>query len=127
MNIFLIIKNKSGEIELISPPLDGTILEGVTRQSILDLARQGGKIKVSERPITMKETLSLLENNQLLEAFGSGTACVVCPIEAILYKDKRYSIPTMQNGAPYMSEFAKQLNQIHYGSVKHDWAPLVEN
>ncbi|CAF0721053.1 unnamed protein product [Brachionus calyciflorus] len=126
MNIFLVIKNDQGEVELITPPLNGTILEGVTRQSILDLARREGKIKVSEREISMKETLSLLENGRLLEAFGSGTACVVCPIEGFLYNDKKFAIPTMSKGAPYMTEFAKNLNQIQYGLVKHEWAPIVE-
>jgi len=50
---------------LITPPLDGTILEGVTRQSILDMTRKWGDIKVSERPITMKETLELLKNKEV--------------------------------------------------------------
>jgi branched-chain amino acid aminotransferase len=40
MNVFSVIKNDQGETELVTPPLDGTILEGVTRQSILDLARK---------------------------------------------------------------------------------------
>lgn len=65
MNMFLVVKNSDGQMELITPPLDGTILEGVTRQSILDMTRQWSDIKVSERPITMKETLSLLKNDQV--------------------------------------------------------------
>jgi branched-chain amino acid aminotransferase len=73
----------------------------------------------------MKETLHLLETNQLTEAFGSGTACVVCPIEAFLYKDKRITIPTMTSGAPLMNKFAKQLNEIHYGKVNSRWAPVI--
>lgn len=58
--------------------------------------------------------------------FGSGTACVVCPIEALLYKGQKLDIPTMKNGAPLMSRFAKELNDIQYGKVSHDWAPIVE-
>jgi branched-chain amino acid aminotransferase len=127
MNICVVIKNKNGETELVTPPLDGTILEGVTRQSILDLTRKWGDIKVTERPITMKETLKLLEKNQLVEAFGAGTACVVCPIESILYKDVKYKIPTMETGAKVMSRIAKELNDIQYGRVIHEWAPLVED
>ncbi len=65
MNMFLVVKHKNGQTELITPPLDGTILEGVTRQSILDMTRQWSDIKVTERPITMKETLSLLKNDQV--------------------------------------------------------------
>jgi branched-chain amino acid aminotransferase len=127
MNICLVIKHKNGETELITPPLDGTILEGVTRQSILELTRKWGDIKVSERSITMKETIKLLEKNQLIEAFGCGTACVVCPIESILYKDVKYKIPTMETGAKVMSRISKELNDIHYGKIQHEWAPLVDD
>jgi branched-chain amino acid aminotransferase len=54
------------EVELVTPPLDGPILEGVTRQSLIDLGNQWGKFKVSERPITMKETLDHLNNNRVI-------------------------------------------------------------
>lgn len=50
---------------MVTPPLDGLILEGVTRQSILDLAREWGDIKVSERPIYMKELVKLIETHQV--------------------------------------------------------------
>lgn len=126
MNIFLVIKNKDQEIELVTPPLDGTILEGVTRQSILDLARKSGKIKVTERYISMKECVSLVENNRLIEMFGAGTACVVCPIERINFAGRDYEIPTMKSGGKYMSEYLKQLYDIQYGTVEHEWGVVVE-
>jgi len=126
MNMFLVVKNKNGETELITPPLDGTILEGVTRQSILDMTREWSDIKVSERPITMKETLSLLKNNQLIECFGAGTACVVCPIDNILYKDTKYAIPTMTSGGVIMNKIMNQLLDIQYGRLPHEWGHIVE-
>lgn len=61
-----------------------------------------------------------------MEAFGSGTACVVCPIEAILYNNQKYKIPTMDKGAPIMSQFSKELNEIQYGKVNSEWAPIIE-
>lgn len=127
MNMFLVIKNKKGELELLTPPLDGTILEGVTRQSILDLAKKWGDIKVSERPITMKETLKLLEKNSLIEMFGTGTACVVCPIDGILYKGQKFLIPTMTSGATIMSKVSKELLDIQYGRVEHEWTHIVDS
>jgi len=69
--------------------------------------------------------LKLLKFKKLLEAFGSGTACVVCPIEAFVYKDTKIKIPTMDNGAPIMSRFGKELNDIQYGRVEHKWAPVI--
>ncbi len=74
----------------------------------------------------MKEFTSLLESNQIIEAFGSGTACVVCPIERILYKGKSYQVPTMTSGAQYMSKLSKELLDIQYGRVQHEWMQLVD-
>jgi branched-chain amino acid aminotransferase len=58
--------------------------------------------------------------------FGSGTACVVCPIEALVYKGTKHKIPTMDNGAPLMSRFSKELSDIQYGRKASEWAPIVD-
>lgn len=50
MNLFVFWKNEDGEDELLTPPLDGTILPGITRRSILQMMRELGEFKVSERP-----------------------------------------------------------------------------
>lgn len=76
--------------------------------------------------MTMKEMISLVENNQLLEAFGTGTACVVCPIESVVYKGKTYRIPTMDSGAPYMNRIANELNELQYGKVASEWIHVVD-
>uniref|UniRef100_A0A670XSR0 Branched-chain-amino-acid aminotransferase n=1 Tax=Pseudonaja textilis TaxID=8673 RepID=A0A670XSR0_PSETE len=85
MNLFLYWRNEDGEDELATPPLDGIILPGVTRQSILDLARKWGEFKVSERYITMSDLTTALKEKRVKEMFGAGTACVVCPVSTILY------------------------------------------
>uniref|UniRef100_I3M552 branched-chain-amino-acid transaminase n=1 Tax=Ictidomys tridecemlineatus TaxID=43179 RepID=I3M552_ICTTR len=72
--------------ELATPPLDGIILPGVTRRCILDLAHKWGEFKVSERYLTMDDLTTALEGNRVREMFGSGTACIVCPVSDILYK-----------------------------------------
>ncbi|KAG7263787.1 hypothetical protein CRUP_009971, partial [Coryphaenoides rupestris] len=114
------------EKELVTPPLDGVILPGVTRQSLLDLARAWGEFKVTERRMDMKELLSALDAGRVLEVFGAGTACVVCPVGSLLYKDKvTYQIPTMQNGPDLAKRFYKELTDIQYGRTPSDWAPLV--
>ncbi|MBZ3884622.1 Branched-chain-amino-acid aminotransferase, cytosolic [Sciurus carolinensis] len=86
MNLFLYWINEDGEEELATPPLDGIILPGVTRRCILDLAHQWGEFKVTERYLTMDDLTAALEGNRVREMFGSGTACVVCPVSDILYK-----------------------------------------
>ncbi|XP_056309553.1 branched-chain-amino-acid aminotransferase, mitochondrial isoform X3 [Danio aesculapii] len=125
MNLFIYWTTKKGEKELVTPPLDGVILPGVTRQSLLDLAREWGEFKVTERRVFMKELLGALDEGRVLEVFGSGTACVVCPVGSLLYKGQTYQIPTMKNGPDLAKRFHKDLTDIQYGRLQRDWAPLV--
>ncbi|XP_063045307.1 branched-chain-amino-acid aminotransferase, mitochondrial isoform X2 [Engraulis encrasicolus] len=125
MNLFIYWTTESGEKELLTPPLDGIILPGVTRQSLLDLARKWGEFKVTERKLVMKELIDGLEAGRILEVFGAGTACVVCPVGSLLYKGQTYQIPTMQNGPDLAKRFYKELTDIQYGRTQSDWAPLV--
>ena len=57
MNVFFLIRQEgeSGELELVTPPLDGLVLPGVTRDSVLKLAREFGDMKVSERHLSFDE------------------------------------------------------------------------
>ncbi|CAF4667712.1 unnamed protein product, partial [Rotaria magnacalcarata] len=59
------LKNKKGGNELITPPLNGLILPGVTRQSVLDLARTWTDLTVSEREITMDELMEAHQENRV--------------------------------------------------------------
>ncbi|MEQ2178707.1 hypothetical protein GOODEAATRI_016909, partial [Goodea atripinnis] len=117
MNLFIYWTNTKGERELVTPPLDGIILPGVTRQSLLDLARAWGEFKVTERTMAMKELLEALDAGRVLEVFGAGTACVVCPVETLLYKGKTYQVPTMQNGPDLAKRFFKELTDIQHSQA----------
>ncbi|XP_014707735.2 branched-chain-amino-acid aminotransferase, mitochondrial isoform X2 [Equus asinus] len=103
MNIFVYWTHEDGVLELVTPPLDGVILPGVVRQSLLDLAQSWGEFRVVERKITMKEVLRALEEGRVREIFGSGTACQVCPVHQILYEGK------------------EELKAIQYGTGAHEW------
>ena len=98
MNMFVYWRNKRGEKELITAPLDGTILTGVTRSCILQLGRQWGEFKVTEDKFTMTELAQALDEGRVIEAFGAGTAAIVSPIKRIHYRGKDYSVPLGQNG-----------------------------
>ncbi|XP_021955005.1 branched-chain-amino-acid aminotransferase, cytosolic [Folsomia candida] len=126
MNIFVFMKNEKGERELITPPLNGLILPGVTRQSILDLAREWKDFKVTERTITMKEVIQAQKEKRLLEVFGAGTACIVCPVSAISFQGTKYDIPTSEQESPVYQKFLKQLSDIYYGHISHPWGVLVD-
>ncbi|KAM5237406.1 branched-chain-amino-acid aminotransferase, mitochondrial isoform 2-T2 [Ctenodactylus gundi] len=125
MNIFIYWTHDDGELELVTPPLDGIILPGVIRQSLLDLARSWGEFRVVERKITMKELTQALEEGRVREVFGSGTACQVCPVHRILYQGKNIHIPTMENGPKLIQRFQKELRAIQYGASAHEWMLTV--
>ncbi|KAK3700896.1 hypothetical protein QZH41_012704, partial [Actinostola sp. cb2023] len=97
MNMFMLWINEQGEKELITPPLNGLILPGVTRSSLLALGRKWDEFKVTEKEFNMGDLTKAVDENRVLEMFGSGTACVVCPINRIFYQGKNIMIPTMEN------------------------------
>jgi len=90
MNVFFVINN-----EVITPSLDGTILHGVTRDSVITLFKEMG-VKVTERRITTEELFEAHSKGLLQEAFGAGTAATITQIEELAYKDKRYVMPPVQ-------------------------------
>lgn len=124
MNIFVFMINKNGERELVTPPLDGLILPGVTRLSLLELAREWKEFRVSERSINMAEIIQAHEEKRLLEVFGAGTACVVCPVANISYQNRDYKIPP--SDSPLSQRFFKTMSDIHYGRVQHPWAVAID-
>lgn len=86
MNVFFHIGDT-----LITPELDGTILAGITRESLIQLARHLG-MKVEERKISIDEIAKAANNKTLHEAFGAGTAASVIHITELLYKNKTIKI-----------------------------------
>ncbi|XP_005364643.1 branched-chain-amino-acid aminotransferase, cytosolic isoform X2 [Microtus ochrogaster] len=125
MNLFLYWINEDGEEELATPPLDGIILPGVTRQSIIQLAQQWGEFKVCERYLTMDDLTTALEGNRVKEMFGSGTAGIVCPVSGVLYKGQMLHIPTMENGPKLASRILEKLTDIQYGREESDWTIVL--
>ena len=132
MNLFVLWKNENGERELITAPLDGTILPGVTRQSVIELAKEWGDCKVSERKYTIREFINALNDGRVEEAFGSGTAAVVSPINEISFLDKSYKVPlgpqdeADKGAGPFARRVWDELTSIQYGRKEHEWSVLVD-
>ncbi|XP_058136525.1 branched-chain-amino-acid aminotransferase, mitochondrial isoform X2 [Dasypus novemcinctus] len=129
MNIFVYWTHEDGELELVTPPLDGVILPGIVRKSLLDLARSWGEFRVAERTITMKELLRGLEAGRVREVFGSGTACQVCPVHRILYQGQQLRIPTMENGPELILRFQRELKAIQFAVTGYSpcWRETLGN
>ncbi|EEZ98004.1 branched-chain-amino-acid aminotransferase, cytosolic [Tribolium castaneum] len=126
MNIFIFYINNNGEKVLATPPLNGLILPGVTRASILQMTQDWKEFKVEERILTMDEVITLLRSDRLLEMFGSGTACIVSPIASIEYMGELLNIPTTEHDKPVYKRLREQLFAIQYGHVEHPWARVIE-
>lgn len=132
MNFFVLLKNKqTNKPELLTAPLDdGTILHGVTRQSILDLTRQWtNELTVTERPYTINEVLDAAKEGRIIEAFGSGTAAVVSPVKGISFKGVDTVIPLdlndpAQGAGPLTRRLWNSLADIQYGRAQK--GPLSE-
>lgn len=87
MNVFVRINDT-----LLTCPTSDRILDGITRKSILEIAKHEG-IKTEVRKISVKELVAAAENGSLKEMFGAGTAAVISPIAGFGYNDKDYDLP----------------------------------
>ncbi|KAL2641242.1 hypothetical protein R1flu_008829 [Riccia fluitans] len=87
MNVFFLFKKDDDSLELVTPPLDGVILPGVTRDTVLALTRSFGNIKVSERRLSWNEVEEAGLQGSILEIFGTGTACMIQPIIGLVKED----------------------------------------
>lgn len=126
MNIFMLYMNENGERELITPPLNGLILPGITRDSIIRLCHQWGEFPVRERNFTMPEVKKLSKEGRLLELFGAGTAAVISPIEHISYMGEDIHVPTESQDSPLYRRLYNTLTDIQYGKLDHPWAYVID-
>jgi branched-chain amino acid aminotransferase len=110
MNIFVRINNT-----LITAPTNDRILDGITRKSIIEIAKSEG-IPVEVRPITVTEVVAAAKNGSLKELFGAGTAAVVSPISAFGHKGTDYDLPELENN--YASLLKQRITDIQYNRAK---------
>ncbi|MCP4746112.1 MAG: branched-chain amino acid aminotransferase [Desulfobacteraceae bacterium] len=108
MNIFFVIDN-----EVITPALSGSILPGITRKSVLQLAEHWG-IKAIERKIKIDEIVQAHQSGQLTEIFGAGTAAVISPVGELKYEDKILKIGEGKVG-PVSQKLFDAIINIQYG------------
>lgn len=128
MNMFVAMKNKeTGQKELITAPLDGTILPGVTRDSILALAREKLAPEgwmISERKYTMKEVAEASKEGRLMEAFGAGTAAIVSPVRTISWKGQAVNcgLSEHEESGEIALRMKGWIEARQYGDEEHEWS-----
>jgi len=111
MNIFFVIDGK-----LVTPALNGSILPGLTRDSVIRLAGHWG-IPLSERPITIEEVFDAHKAGNLQEVFGTGTAAVVSPVGELKYADRVIRIGNGSAG-PLARKFYDAITDLQYGNAE---------
>jgi branched-chain amino acid aminotransferase len=106
MNIFVRINDT-----LITGPTSDRILSGITRKSIIAIAKKEG-IPIEVRKITVTEVVNAAKEGTLKEMFGAGTAAVISPISSFGFKDTDYELPQLD--APYAEKIKKIITNIQY-------------
>ncbi|KAI9445422.1 aminotransferase [Lactarius indigo] len=137
MNLFVVFRKEDGSLELVTPPLDGMILPGVTRDSVLSLTRSHAagtlripnlplKLRVSEREVSMKEVCEAAQSGRLVEMFGTGTAAVVSPVNKIGYQGQDVDIPVDEDGmGPVSRPLWTELTGRQTGEIESDWSVVI--
>ncbi len=108
MNIFFVMGD-----ELVTPALSGSILPGITRDSVIQLGKMWG-MKVSERKISIDEVMDAADSGELKEIFGSGTAAVISPVGELKYEDREVVVGDGTVG-PVARKFFDSIQNIQYG------------
>lgn len=119
MNIFIRINDT-----LLTGPTSDRILDGITRKSILEIAKDLG-IKTEVRKITVKEVVDAAKDGSLKEMFGAGTAAVISPIAGFGFRDTDYDLPELENS--YGLLLKKTITDIQYNKSedKYGWRVKV--
>jgi branched-chain amino acid aminotransferase len=121
MNIFINMKD-----EIVTPKLNGSILPGVTRKTVIQLLKEWG-MNIVERDISIDEVVKKYDSGDLLGVFGSGTAAVISSVGWLTFKDKKMVINNGKAGELALKLF-KEITSIQYGlkDDTHDWIYKVE-
>jgi branched-chain amino acid aminotransferase len=120
MNLFFLFDD-----ELATPPLEGTILPGVTRDSVIHLAKDW-KINVVERKISIDDIFTASKKGKLKEVFGTGTAAVISPVGEIQHEDQQIIINHNQIG-PLAQKLYDEITGLHYAEKpdKFGWCYFI--
>ena len=119
-NAFFVINDT-----VITPPLNGTILPGITRSSVIELLRSWG-IGIKERQISIDEVIAAADSGALTESFASGTAAVISPVGSLHY-DSRDIVIGGDNIGPTTQKLYDTLTGIQWGRVEDtfNWTKVL--
>ncbi len=112
--------------EVVTSPLTGSILPGITRDSVIHLCKDKG-VKISERMITIDEVIENAKSGKMIEAFGTGTAAVITPVGSLNYKGVDYPIGGDKTKVGKLTqELYDYLTGIQYGKLEDKFGWIVK-
>jgi branched-chain amino acid aminotransferase len=117
MNLFFVFKDG----HVATPSLDGTILRGITRNSVVQLIKDRG-IEIQERKVTFEEVRSGINSGEIVEVFACGTAAVITPVGQFKSRVETIGSADAEPGA-LTASLREELTGIQYGRVedRHNW------
>jgi len=121
MNICFVYEGK----HIVTPPLTGSILPGITRDSVITLSQDLG-YEISEEQIDVNEMLVDVKSGKVTEVFGCGTAAVIAPVGKFGYLGEEYVINNFEVG-PVAKHLYKELTDIQYGRIpdRFNWTTTI--
>jgi branched-chain amino acid aminotransferase len=118
MNVFFVFKN-----EIVTPSLDGTILDGGIRSSVIEILKSWN-LPIVERKLKLEEVIAASQTGDLQEAFGTGTAAVISPIGELASAHRKVSLNSKEMG-PVASRLYEEITSLQYG-LKPDARGWIE-
>ncbi|ORY11157.1 aminotransferase [Clohesyomyces aquaticus] len=137
-NFFVVWKTRDGNTQIVTAPLDERIiLDGITRRSVLELARtrlvagsanlELPAVEIVERKFTMHEIEEAANEGRLIEAFAAGTAFFIAPVGHIHFRGGDVKVPMKEGeGGQYTSVIKRWLKGIMWGQEQHEWGFVVD-
>ncbi|MCB9188080.1 MAG: branched-chain amino acid aminotransferase [Flavobacteriales bacterium] len=119
MNVLFVIDGK-----IITPASSQTILAGITRRSVVDIAKDWG-YTVEERKVSVEEVVSAIKEGRLSEAFGAGTAATIAQISAIHYDGTTYELPPVE-GREFSNKVLTYLTDYKHGKVEDKFGWIMK-
>lgn len=118
MNVFFNIDGT-----LVTPELDGSILHGITRDSIIRIAKDQG-VAVEERKVSVEEVVAAARNGKMISAFGAGTAATIAHIQSIAFDEEVFELPNLEKRVT-ANRIGKTLNDIRRGHIADPYGWMV--
>ncbi|KAL9068946.1 MAG: hypothetical protein Q9157_006337 [Trypethelium eluteriae] len=129
-NFFVVWRTREGRTQLVTAPVEEKIiLDGVTRRSVIELARErcSGECEVVERTFEMREVAEAVQEGRILEAFTAGTAVFIAPVAEIHFRGVDLHIPMGRGeGGLFALQIRTWLEDIMCGKTEHPWSLVVE-